>query len=955
MVYNLNAQEPLSIHLTEKDGLPDIEFYDLLADKDGFIWLAADKGLYRYNGRSYELFDNPLKRGRSLFGLKVDYKGRVWCNNLAGQFFYVENNKLHLFKDFEDINTLVDYYFLKNYLVTLNEQFIAFVNIDTKKTERIIKNTDGILTEELNENFKDFHFSSDQKLYKVIDVKKDKTFVSDLISGEKYVRGRKVGFKINEKEYILDQSEKELNLKISEINATKNIKINVPKYLNGILINKVAVLEKRIFLLSNKGVFLASIKEEQLIIHDRYFKDNYVTEVVLDKNNNYWFSTLRSGVYIISNKEIKVYNKVFDNITTITTKSNNTVFLASSNGFVEEYNIAQKTIKKLNFQSNTSVKTLYYITKNNSLLIGATNYAVNYNLDKNSSKVINESAAWKSVDFVKDETYLVSTPNNFSEINIATKEYKYLVNKRTYAALYAKKENSYYATVIDGFLKYDINNGKETYLNYKNKRVYGSKLAELEDGTIWVATHNKGLLAYKNEDFVDSLVINNGLASTVINQIEAYKNELWISTEKGLQKYDKTNKTLNTLTKIDGLNSYTIDNIAVLDSLVFLTTNKGLLSFNKYKVFKKRKTPELYFTQLIINDSIRSFSRELKLKELESSFKVEFNSNGFQSKENVDYEYFLDGFSNSWNAIENGNNFIKFNTLPSGNFLLKIRGKNKFQTNYSNVLLLPIIVTKPFYKTFWFLLLMLSLAVLLIFLYFKNQNKRLRQEQKIALEKEKITKELVYSQLENLRSQMNPHFIFNALNSIQDFIILNEKKLARQYLVKFSKLIRIYLEHSQKDTVTLAEEIKALQLYLELEKDRFNDDFIFTISIDENLNLEQIYIPSLLLQPYVENALKHGLLHKTDNKKLTISFEKDTNISTLICTILDNGIGREAAAKINKKRVGKHKSFATSANQKRINLLNLANNSNLEIVIEDLTENEIALGTKIIIKIPINQ
>ena len=97
--FDLNAQEPLSIHLTEKDGLPDIEFYDLLADKKGFIWLAADKGLYKYDGREYKLLDNPTKRGRSLFGLKIDFKGRVWCNNLAGQFFYVENNKLHLFKD----------------------------------------------------------------------------------------------------------------------------------------------------------------------------------------------------------------------------------------------------------------------------------------------------------------------------------------------------------------------------------------------------------------------------------------------------------------------------------------------------------------------------------------------------------------------------------------------------------------------------------------------------------------------------------------------------------------------------------------------------------------------------------------------------------------------------------------------------------------------------------------
>lgn len=100
----LNAQQPLAIHLTEKDGLPDIEFYDIFKDDKGFIWLAADKGLYKYDGRTYQLFEHPLKRGRSLFSLKQDKKGRIWCNNLAGQFFYVEKNKLHLFENFAFIN-----------------------------------------------------------------------------------------------------------------------------------------------------------------------------------------------------------------------------------------------------------------------------------------------------------------------------------------------------------------------------------------------------------------------------------------------------------------------------------------------------------------------------------------------------------------------------------------------------------------------------------------------------------------------------------------------------------------------------------------------------------------------------------------------------------------------------------------------------------------------------------
>ena len=950
----LNAQEPLSIHLTEKDGLPDVEFYDLLEDDKGFIWLAADKGLYKYDGRTYKLFEHPQKRGRSLFSLKKDAKGRVWCNNLAGQFFYAEDDKLILFKNFQEINTLVDYYLLKNYLVIINSNNITFVNITTKKVDRIIKNTESIDATELNSYLNDIHFSSKNNIYKINDIKDSLNLVSKIAIKDNFLRGRKIGFKLNNKEYVLEQNENKLLVHIEALK--NNRKVKFPNKINGVLINKVVVIKNTLFIITSKGVYLTTIIKNQLIIKGIYFKDNFLTDVIEDKNGNYWFSTLKDGVYIVSNNEIKNYNNISDKIVLTEKKDHKTIFLASANNFVYEYYLPQNKIRQLKVNTNTTIKTLFYNSKNNSLLIGSSNSSVVYHLKTDKFELLERNAAWKTVDFIKDDTYLISNPNNFSEFNLSTNQQKVLVEKRAYAALYNMEENTYYATMIDGFLNYNIATKAATYLLYNDKRVYGSKLFKLKNGSIWVATHNKGLLAYKNGRFIDSLVLENGLASNVINQIKGFNNELWISTDKGLQQYNTTNKVLKTLTKVDGLKSYATDNITILDSLVFLTTNKGLLSFNKNKVFKEHKKPILYFTELTINDSIKKIPNNIEFIQKQSEFKVAFNSNGFQSKKNTEYEYFLEGLSNSWTKIDAGINFVNFNSLPSGNFLLKVRAKNRYQHNYSKEITLPIKVIKPFYKTFWFLIIVLATVVYLIFRYFKKQNIRLRKEQKIALEKAEISKELVFSQLENLRSQMNPHFIFNALNSIQDFIILNEKKLARQYLVKFAKLIRIYLEHSQQEKISLAEEIKALQLYLELEKDRFNDDFNFDISIDTQLNLEDTFIPSLLLQPYIENALKHGLLHKKENKILTISFKKNTDLNSLNCIIQDNGIGREASFVINKKRTAKPTPFATSANQKRINLLNLANptiKAKLKIDIEDLYENEVAAGTKIKIQIPL--
>ena len=244
-------------------------------------------------------------------------------------------------------------------------------------------------------------------------------------------------------------------------------------------------------------------------------------------------------------------------------------------------------------------------------------------------------------------------------------------------------------------------------------------------------------------------------------------------------------------------------------------------------------------------------------------------------------------------------------------------------------------------------------AALLLYAYFSNEKRRLKSRQKIALEKAELSKELVFSQLENLRSQMNPHFIFNALNSIQDYIILNEGKMARAYLVKFSSLMRKYLDHSQKNEVTLAEEIDALNLYLELEKDRFEGNFSYDIDIHPSLDLSNTTLPSLLIQPYVENALKHGLMHRKDDKVLLLKFYEDETSSNLMCIIEDNGIGRDASYKINKDRYKNHKSFASKANQKRIDLLNQARNSKLDLQIEDLHIGGIPNGTRITLKIPL--
>ena len=239
-------------------------------------------------------------------------------------------------------------------------------------------------------------------------------------------------------------------------------------------------------------------------------------------------------------------------------------------------------------------------------------------------------------------------------------------------------------------------------------------------------------------------------------------------------------------------------------------------------------------------------------------------------------------------------------------------------------------------------------------IYFSRKNKELKERQALLLARQEKEVENVFLKLESLRSQMNPHFIFNALNSIQDYILKNEKRLARDFLVKFSRLIRTFLEHSQKDLITLEEELSVLKLYLELEKDRFEHTFHYFLEVDKKLDKQSIEIPTFLIQPYIENAIKHGLLHLKGERLLHVRFIQNDDSKYLLVEIEDNGVGREASKRINDRKPLKPKSFSTKANQKRVELINKTREVPIELVIQDLfNEDRSAKGTIVKIKIPL--
>jgi len=314
----------------------------------------------------------------------------------------------------------------------------------------------------------------------------------------------------------------------------------------------------------------------------------------------------------------------------------------------------------------------------------------------------------------------------------------------------------------------------------------------------------------------------------------------------------------------------------------------------------------------------------------------------------------LEGVDERWVNAGRAITATYTNLLP-GKYVFKVRSTDEFGRWMTQIQKLQVIVKPNWWQTWWFRLLCLILVG--ITLYFGYQAYRARKQQKAQSEQKelmllKISKMLAESQLMALRAQMNPHFIFNCLNSIQECIVTGKYKQASTYLNKFSKLFRMVLQNSGKDLISVSQERQVLELYLELEMMRFEESFSYKIIMDPALEDDHVSLPSMLLQPYVENALWHGLLQKDGERKLLIEFRL-VNEDVFLCRIMDNGIGRKRSFELKAESVKykQHESQGLRITKDRIDLLNKQGNHAVLTITDLHDDHGAASGTLIEIEL----
>ena len=463
------------------------------------------------------------------------------------------------------------------------------------------------------------------------------------------------------------------------------------------------------------------------------------------------------------------------------------------------------------------------------------------------------------------------------------------------------------------------------------------------DGSIWVATSQRGVFLLKNKKIIKHLYDKNGLSDNNCTRIAKDNEGLWIVTEKGFDYFDtRINRIKNAELHLC-IKGITINDLEVRASFIVLATNKGIFYFDK-TVLNQVVLPQLNFADFLVNDKKMAFDKKMFFDYNENNVNINFKTIHYKSLGNYSYRYRLKGLDDKWYTLASAAKNINFLALNPGAYKFQIN--IKIGEKYTPIQEINFQIDKPFWLQIWFLTIIILLLLALLYFVYRWTELKTRKA-------EELKEQLALSQLTALRSQMNPHFIFNVLNAVQGLIYSNQKSKASDYLGKFSDLMRKILDTSDKNEVTVEKEFETIDLYISLEKARFEKDFEYNITFPEGVDLGSYMIPSMIIQPFVENAIKHGLMHKSGYKQLDIKVELLEDVWCF--TIDDNGIGRKASEIINQK-IKKHISFATKAIDNRVKLISKLTNIVIDIeVIDKKSIEDDSLGTRIKIYIPIDQ
>tara|TARA_B100000809_G_scaffold31540_1_gene27459 strand:+ start:7958 stop:10819 length:2862 start_codon:yes stop_codon:yes gene_type:complete len=930
------AQNPSNFKLGEEE-LSGIDIYNILQDKDQNYWLATDNGLIKYDGYTFKKIPSVNALSTSVFDLKLDYDNDLFCKNLSGQIFKVVNDSSKVYFQIPDslIASEICYAFDNLNKLTIASNSIFSVNKNKEISFILQKKRTG------------------NRFYQLLQLK-DSSLITHNVGRKQFIKIKAnthqltsiktSGFDytiqaiyFNNKLLYFDKSTGKFlkrNDNYFEIDPNFSITENKPELI------RIHSDSNNLWVAQLSGGIKVFNKElSPLFNGNTFFKNNIISSFFKDNEGNILLGTFGQGLIVIPNINMTDIKTPDANakITRITSTPNSTMFFGTQDGkiFKKDKNLSPEILKK---SGNKHVELLHYINQTNELLIfDKTPILFNLNTGK-KSKVL--SGAVKDVEQISKESYIVASNDGVHYLKLnktssATTKYLYQFTERTNCVNFNPTSQKIYAGNSQGL---KIGTEKEAhFFKLKGLPVICRDILYFNQ-RIYITTKKNGVLIFKDDQLIDNWTTDNYLISNSLTHIKSYENKILLATNLGIQILNEKGKHLATIDKSQGLYANRIIDFEIQNNMLWLVHQKGLQMIDINSLSQFNHNPTIKLNNVIVNDSIfpkdnSSFSYS------QNKFQFFVSSNSIKYKAEIKYHHQLVGIDNGWQTNNYSENKIEYKSLPPGDYTFKL--KAKCRDSESKTIDFKFTITPPFWNTWLFYLVCIFTLITLSYLIFKREIKK--QRKKLQLKNELNTSKLIA-----IQSQMNPHFIFNAINSIQDLILKGDIDNSYNYIIKFAKLVRQTLNFSDKEFIDIEDEIELLKIYLELEKLRFKDDFEYSITC----SVEDIKVPPMLVQPFVENAIKHGLLHKEGLKKLSIHFSEN---GILQCSVIDNGIGRKKAQDIKARQQKNHHSFSVNATKSRFKIMKSHYKQDLGLSFEDLEYNGRASGTKVIISMPFKQ
>lgn len=954
------CQHPITRHYTVDDGLPSNHVYSIIQDEKGFIWFATNNGVSRFDGRHFKSFSaaNGLP-DNEIVEIQPDISGRIWLSCYNGTPCFIRGNAVFtpencsILKQLQVCNPPCRFTRCGKKLVL---SYLDGGCLESDTSLRIKHKIRGRLLAGCNNRL--------LSCWDEIAGQKFLLFDEHFRPIDSFIRkGGKKSADIATLTFLDDQTfgvfGKDGSCEIFDIGQNR-IKTKDSLRLPFIY-TCIYRYNNQLWAASDgNGIMPINSRGQSDASRQPLFAHKQVHRFLKDREGNYWGCSLGNGVFMIPNKNILLYDVadgLCQNNVLKTGAYGNQLVLGYNNVTIQT--LTGKKIEAHSIKSKTSeiISPNIAITANERFLVSGSDEGI-VAVDKRNNRTHHlKLPALKSL-YLFSDTLLAGTYGGCYIIKLPGTIIDKISCGRT-MAVYRSKDGA----VLAGNLKelvYCIRDSQGRWVVDKPLQATGirkelciSRIIEMGNRLI-IGTEQQGILAVegKNHEFIqlgkDLQQVN--CKSLILDR----HGTLWAASFHGIHRIQFGNSiheyTVTNYTKQNGLPYEDINDIQIVNDTIYAACSNGLICFSiNDKKQQAGLLPVIHLTNMRVNDSdyvSEHLLSHYSLPANTTTLSFVFSGIDFKSLGNVSFRYHLKNLNDHWQQTRE--NMVQYEALPAGTYIFEVYTVNAEGLQSANPASVTVTIERHWWQRLPFLvtfgLISLTLSVLLLRHFFNIRHRK-------QLKEASLKKQVAEIELKAIKAQINPHFIFNTLNSIQYFIGNQRADEAELYLSRLGKLLRKTLDFSNKSEVSVEDEINYLDNYLQLEKLRFDETFSYEIVNHLPPMLRaQVKMPPMVLQPHIENALKHSF-HGIRNKPKHILIEFDSTPKQLICTVQDNGIGRKASWEHKNDTHLSHNARGIELSEAKLQMFEKLTGKNVRTEIVDLYENNAPAGTKIIITI----